>query len=156
MKVALFSVVFFLLSVGFSKPLEIKFAKKLVGVGQTQVLVEIADTEEKRQRGLMYRKVLASDSGMLFIFSEEEPRSFWMKNTFIPLEIGFFDRNGKLIDIQEMKPVKSEMEIPKSYASRSPAMFALEVNPGWFKKNNIRVGDLLDLNPDKRSWKIKK
>ncbi len=69
-----------------------------------------------------------------------------MKNTFIPLSIGFFDSQKTLVDIQDMEPVKSEMDQnPKSYLSQSPAQFALEVNQGWFAKNKIKIGDRFEI-----------
>lgn len=69
-----------------------------------------------------------------------------MKNTFIPLSIGFFNSKKVLVDIQDMEPAKSEMDQnPKSYLSRSPAQYALEVNQGWFQKNKIKLGDRFEL-----------
>ncbi|MCX7674439.1 MAG: DUF192 domain-containing protein, partial [Bdellovibrionaceae bacterium] len=84
-----------------------------------RVVVEIADNDDKRQHGLMFRRELPKDRGMLFIFPDEALRHFWMKNTFIPLSLGFFDKNRKLIEIADLPPVKSEMQrdIP-SYQSR--------------------------------------
>lgn len=119
----------------------IKFSQKNLIIQNKKISVEIADTSEKQEHGLMYRKKLKTNSGMLFIFQDEAPRSFWMKNTFIPLDIGFFDKNKTLIDIQTMQPVKSVMDsdIP-SYASAGPAQYALEVTEGWFEKNKIKKG----------------
>lgn len=78
---------------------------------------------------------------MLFVYDKQQVLSFWMKNTFIPLSIGFFDRNKKLVDIQDMEPMKSIMQEPQiSYQSKFPAKYALEMNKGWFKKNQIKLG----------------
>lgn len=120
---------------------EVQFSKKKIQVGPVSVTVEIADTPEKTSHGLMYRQKLEEGTGMLFVFPDEEPRSFWMKNTFVPLSIGFFDSKKKLIDIQDMEPVKSEMQsdLP-TYPSRGPAQYALEVPKGWFKKHKIKIG----------------
>lgn len=117
-------------------------------VGSKKIEIEVADTDETRTIGLMNRLSMPPDHGMLFIFEEEEKRNFWMKETFLPLSIGFFDKNCALVDIQEMKPVKSltDVEIPK-YESRFPAKFALEMNTGWFKKNKIKLKDQLSLSP---------
>ena len=78
---------------------------------------------------------------MLFIFNEELVREFWMKNTLINLDIGYFDKNKKLIDIQQMKAVTSVMQtdLPR-YPSKQPAMYALEMQQTWFKKNKFRYG----------------
>jgi uncharacterized membrane protein (UPF0127 family) len=119
--------------------------KRLVIGGQT-LLVEIADTEATRTKGLMFRKSLKDTEGMLFIFDQEEELSFWMKNTFIPLSIGYFNKSKKLIDIQDMAPVASEMQTDlPSYPSKEPAMYALEVPKGWFKKNKVHLGAVFRL-----------
>ncbi len=123
------------------------FSRKKIQVANKTIDVEIADTPTKRARGLMYRQSLKDGTGMLFVFDFEEPLSFWMKNTFIPLNIGYFDKNKTLIDIQEMKPVESEMvENPPSYPSAGPAQYALEVPPNWFAKNKIKIGAKLIFN----------
>lgn len=120
---------------------EVHFDKKKIQVGGVALNVEIADTSEKSARGLMFRKKLEDGDGMLFVFPQEEPHTFWMKNTFIPLSIGFFDRSKKLIDIQDMEPVRSEMQTDlKTYPSAGPAMYALEVPQGWFKKHKVNLG----------------
>lgn len=119
----------------------VKFDTRKLFLGKLKLTVEIADTDAKRERGLMYRDLLAENHGMLFIFEDEHTLNFWMKNTFIDLDIGFFDRNKKLVDIQTMKGVKSvmETEIP-SYPSLKPAQYALEMRNGWFEKNKIKLG----------------
>ena len=125
----------------------INFRKTEIQVGKSKVVVEIAETDSERSLGLMHRKSLAAGYGMLFIFETEKPLNFWMKNTFIPLSIGFFDKNKVLVDIQDMKPVVSstQTDIP-SYESKKPAQYALEVNKGWFKKNKVKIGDRLKIN----------
>lgn len=116
----------------------IEFKTARIQVGSKKIKVEIADDTEKRNHGLMFRKSLPKDEGMLFVFDRPEPLNFWMKNTVIPLSIGYFDSKKTLIDVQEMVPEASEMVVsPKIYASRGPAQYALEMNPGWFTKNKI-------------------
>lgn len=118
------------------------FGTKQIQVANTVLTVEIADTPEKTAQGLLYRKSMSDKSGMLFIFPESEVRHFWMKNTFIPLSIGFFDDQRVLLEVQDMEPVKSEMESrPPTYNSQKPAKYCLEVNRGWFQKHKIKVGD---------------
>lgn len=132
---------------GIEAKTEVQFLKKTIQVGKKNLQVEIADSPEKAARGLMFRTSLKENDGMLFIFQNEEIRHFWMKNTFIPLSIGFFDKNKKLVDIQEMQPVTSEMQknIP-TYTSKKPAQFVLEMPSGWFNKNKIRMGSKLKID----------
>ena len=127
-------------------PPKIVFTKKELKIGDKTLYVEIADTQEKRSQGLMYRKKLPSNAGMLFIFDKESIQNFWMKNTFIDLTIGFFDKSRVLIDMQDMDGVKSilQKDIPRA-SSKFPAKFALEVNKGWFKKNGIKLGQKFSL-----------
>ncbi len=117
------------------------FRKTRIALGGKTLLVEVADTNEKRERGLMNRTSLKENSGMIFIFSAESKLSFWMKNTSIPLDIGYFDQNKKLVDIQSMQP-SSPMEIqPRSYPSKRLAKYALEMPARWFEKNHVKIGD---------------
>lgn len=122
----------------------VNFKKSQIKLGLKKVTVEIADTDPKRSQGLMNRKLLAKNEGMLFVFPNSSYRSFWMKNTFIPLSIGYFDSQKKLVEIHEMEPVTSVMQvqIPR-YDSQKPAQYALEMNRGWFKKNKIKLGTRL-------------
>lgn len=117
---------------------EIKFEKKKMKIGIAILTVELADTPEKLSKGLMDRQKMGEDEGMLFVFPDEEVRHFWMKNTFIPLSIGFFSRDKKLLEIQDMDAVRSAVEIPKNYSSKKPATYALEVNRGWFSRHKVR------------------
>ncbi len=107
--------------------------------------VELARTATERQTGLMNRESLATDRGMLFIFPGEEPRSFWMKNTLIPLSIAFMDREGVILNIQDMEPLDLT-PVP----SEGPAMYALEVNRGLFHEWGVRPGYRVVLPPDAR------
>lgn len=122
------------------------FKKGKIKVGSQSLQVELAKTNEEHQQGLMFRKSLDDKQGMLFIFNNEEPRHFWMKNTFIDLDIGFFNKKMELIDIQQMTAVSSEMEtnLP-TYDSAEPAMYALEVPKGWFAKHGVKKGNKLVL-----------
>lgn len=123
-----------------------KFSTAKIRVGSKELVVEVAKTHEEASYGLMYRKHLKENEGMLFIFADEEPLSFWMKNTFVDLSIAFFDKQFVLIEIKDMKSVKSEMQVQfDSHTSVKPAQYALEMRLGWFKKNNIKVGDKLNI-----------
>jgi uncharacterized membrane protein (UPF0127 family) len=109
---------------------------------EVRVRVEIADDDFERARGLMYRTALAEDRGMLFVFDEEQQLSFWMRNTLIPLSIAFMDSKGRIVDIQDMKPLDDD---PPHYVSAEPARYALEVNQGFFEERGVKVGDRADL-----------
>ena len=112
-----------------------------IQIGHKIIQVEVADTAEKRTRGLMYRRSLPKDQGMLFVFPSLQPLSFWMKNTYIPLSIGFFNTKKELLEVQEMQPESVLLKKPrKTYRSRLPAKYALEMNKGWFSKNKIKPG----------------
>jgi uncharacterized membrane protein (UPF0127 family) len=112
------------------------------GGEEVEVRVEIADDTSEQRRGLMHRTALAEDRGMLFVYRDEEIRSFWMKNTLIPLSIAFIDSEGRIVDIQDMKPLDDD---PPNYVSAEPARYALEVNRGFFEERGIKAGDRADL-----------
>lgn len=119
------------------------FSKRQIVLGGKTLTVEISETPEQRQQGLMHRKVLEEDSGMLFIFDRPQQLSFWMKNTLIPLSIGFFDKDKKLLNVKQMHPPKSMLlqdHQLERYSSEGPAKYALEMNIGWFKSNKIKSG----------------
>jgi uncharacterized membrane protein (UPF0127 family) len=120
------------------------FATKEITVGGKKLSVAIADSNQKRLYGLMNRSSWGSWQGMLFIFDEEAPRVFWMKNTKLPLSIGFFNKNKVLLNIEDMNPPKSvfQKEVDRAF-SKNNAQYALEVPKGWFRKNNIKVGSQL-------------
>jgi uncharacterized membrane protein (UPF0127 family) len=124
------------------------FPKKKITLGNKTLTVEMATTPDQQERGLMFRESLGENEGMLFVFKNEETRFFWMKNTLIDLSIGYFNKNGNLIDIQEMKSGKGLADsVLPSYASAQPAKYALEMNKGWFDKNKIKLGTKLKINP---------
>jgi len=112
--------------------------------------VEIADETDERSLGLMNRQELAPNQGMLFIFNDERIRSFWMKNTYIPLDMIFINKNQEIVTIHEnVRPC--EEQSPKqntcsSYQSTEPAKYVLEINAGEAKKNNLQVGDALNIS----------
>ncbi|HMA66390.1 MAG TPA: DUF192 domain-containing protein [Desulfosalsimonadaceae bacterium] len=110
-----------------------------LAIGERVYAVELAATPEARKKGLMYRKELAEDSGMLFVYPEEDYRFFYMKNTFIPLSIAFINKDMKIIDIRRMKPLE---ETPIRSAGK--ARYALEVNRGFFQRRGVSVGDTLE------------
>lgn len=110
-----------------------------IQLGDKILDVEIADTVETRAKGLMFREELCEDCGMLFVYETPQVLSFWMKNTRIPLSIGFFDEKQILLQVLDMEVAKTE-PLP-FYKSHKKAQYALEVNRGWFEQNGIELGE---------------
>ena len=110
-------------------------------------LAEIADTPEKQAMGLMFRRQIKDDYGMLFIFSEEDTRSFWMKNTLIPLDIIYLNSSRQIVDMYCSVPPCCADPCP-SYISKFPARYVLEINGGLAKKLKIKIGDKIFLPVD--------
>lgn len=104
--------------------------------------VELALTEEEKSKGLMNRKSLDKNNGMLFIFDYERNQNFWMKNTYLPLSIAYIDKNGIIREIYNMKPLDTSVTYPSKY----PSLYALEVNQGWFAENKIIRGNKVIIN----------
>ena len=114
------------------------------GKNLIELNVEIADDNDKREKGLMFREKLDNNSGMLFVFENENYQIFWMKNTLIPLDIIFIDKSLKIVDIKYAVPCKED---PCAlYKSSKPAKYVLEVNGNFTTINDIRLGDKIILN----------
>ena len=108
-----------------------------------EVPVEVADSPEEREVGLMNRESLPEDAGMIFLFEEDHVGGFWMKNTLIPLSIAFADAEGTIVSILDMEPCEADpCEI---YDPNVPYRSALEVNQGAFEDWGVHVGDALSL-----------
>ncbi|MCJ7664252.1 MAG: DUF192 domain-containing protein [Desulfobacterales bacterium] len=107
--------------------------------GDHRVIVEVVTKPADQAQGLMYRRSLKQDSGMLFIFREEEPQSFWMKNTLIPLDMVFISRDLVIVDITTMQPCTAD-PCP-AYTSRQPARYVLEINAGYSRSHHIAIKD---------------
>lgn len=118
----------------------------LVKLNDTVFRVELAEDGNSQAMGLMYRQELPTDSGMLFIFNEELPRAFWMKNTLIPLDILYFDRHKKLVSQQlSVPPCKNTISTCPNYPSEKPAKYVLEINAGMSQKYGFKIGDELQI-----------
>jgi uncharacterized membrane protein (UPF0127 family) len=98
--------------------------------------VEVAVTEEEKRTGLMFRRTLGENSGMIFVYENEGRWAMWMKNTYVPLSVAFIDRNGRILNIEDMQPLTED-----THQAAGPAKYALEMNQGWFAKNGIGKGD---------------
>jgi len=108
----------------------------IIHINDIPIQVEISDDHDSRQQGLMKRPTLNPGCGMLFVFPDAADRSFWMKNTYIPLSIAFIGENDEILNIEDMHP----FDDGNTYSS-TPARCALEMNQGWFQKNGIHPGD---------------
>jgi len=104
------------------------------------IKAEIAQTQEERNNGLMFRKKLPDGEGMLFVFETDHVMSFWMKNTYIPLSIAFITHDGRIIDIKDMYPRDTS-----SVTSSRSARYALEAPQGWFSRSGVRTGDKVNI-----------
>jgi uncharacterized membrane protein (UPF0127 family) len=112
---------------------------KLVPLNQlANAQLEIALTSEQKQTGLMNRPTMAANAGMVFLFDPPSPACFWMKNTLIPLSIGFIDAQGVLVQIEDMQPQSLD-----KHCAKTPIKYAVEMNQGWFKKNSVTIGTTL-------------
>jgi uncharacterized membrane protein (UPF0127 family) len=106
--------------------------------GMYVIQAEVAATEAQRQQGLMFREKLASNSGMVFLFGQPARVCMWMKNTLVPLSVAFLDGHGKILNIEDMQP-----QTTNSHCAAGPAVYALEMNRGWFAQKNIKPGTVI-------------
>lgn len=112
------------------------------GEVSARVTVEIASTEKQRQQGLMLRQSMAEDAGMLFLFPTDTTVGFWMRNTYLPLDIAYIDSLGKVLEIRRAQPLDETPLTPKG-----PYRYTLEVNQGWFERHGFGAGATLSLPP---------
>ncbi|MDD5529384.1 MAG: DUF192 domain-containing protein [bacterium] len=108
-----------------------------IKMGNAGLQVEIVNTPSTMARGLMYRKKLPENKGMLFVFDGLDYHSFWMKNTYIPLSIAFITEGKKIVQIEDMAP----FDTINFHTSIIPVKYAIEVNQGWFRRHKVKVGD---------------
>ena len=109
--------------------------------------VEVADDDQERARGRMFRDTLAEGTGMLFIHDREEPQAYWMKNTRIALDILYFDAGLRLVSQQRGVPPCSAGDRCPPYPSRAPALYVLELNAGEARRLQLEDGTVLKLGP---------
>jgi uncharacterized membrane protein (UPF0127 family) len=121
-----------------TKTVEDRFA---IRVGARTVQMQVAVLAAETQKGLMFRKSMGADEGMVFVFDRPQQMSFWMRNTEIPLDIGYFDADGVLREVYPMYP-HDERPV---YSRSGRIQFCLEMNQGWFSRAGVRPGDRLDL-----------
>jgi len=106
--------------------------------GMHRIHAEVAADMSSRMTGLMHRKSMAQNDGMVFVFEESAPQCMWMKNTLIPLSVAFIDDAGVIINIADMKPQTED-----SHCATRPARYALEMNKGWFAQRGVKPGTKL-------------
>lgn len=113
-----------------------------MGLERTQLMagmhrldVQLAQTQEQRQIGLMWRKDMPQHEGMLFVFEQPSTQCFWMRNTLIPLTAAFLEDDGTIVNLADMKPLNDD-----SHCSTKPVRLVLEMNQGWFAKRQIKPG----------------
>jgi uncharacterized membrane protein (UPF0127 family) len=107
---------------------------------KAKIDIQIADNDFDRELGLMFRKHMDENQGMLFIFPQDTIQNFWMHNTYIPLDMIFINSNKVIVTIQRATKTLSD----QTYASTAPAQYVLEVNLDFSKKFNIQVGDRVE------------
>ncbi len=112
-----------------------------INVGGRKAVVEVADDSGEHRRGLMFRRFLREDHGMLFVYEEPAERSFFMKNTYVPLDLAYIRSDGTILEIHQMTPL-DESDVTSS----EPVPYALEMPRGWFEENGVGPGDHVELN----------
>lgn len=120
--------------------------------GQDVVLdCEVARTEKDKERGLMFRKALAKNRGMIFVYNKPEEMNFWMRNTVLPLSIAYVHEKLFIASIHDMKPLNLDV-----VSSDIPVLYAVEVNQGWFKSNSILSGNRMTIYKNPEDFKIQR
>jgi uncharacterized membrane protein (UPF0127 family) len=116
--------------------------KTKLTAGMHVLNVEVAQTPEEHQIGLMFRKTMPTNDGMIFIFEHPNQQCFWMKNTLIPLSVAFIADDGTIVNVDDMAP-----QTLNSHCSLKEVRFVLEMNDGWFAKRGIKAGSKLQGQP---------
>lgn len=103
--------------------------------GFYRIDAEVAADDANRMQGLMHRRSMSSNQGMLFVFPQARPHCMWMRNTYLPLSVAFLDQEGRILNIENMQPQTDD-----SHCATSAARYALEMNLGWFSSKGIKPG----------------
>ena len=123
-----------------------------LSIEDNDFFVQIAVTPEELSQGLMFRNNLDKNHGMLFAFNHPKRVSFWMKNVSIPLDIGYFDSNGRLVEIHSLYPYDENPVFSKSHTIQ----YALEMNQGWYQRNKIKTGSYMNLEKAFKNIQLRK
>jgi uncharacterized membrane protein (UPF0127 family) len=111
-------------------------------IGNRKFVIEVARSPAEQEKGLMKRDSMPDDHGMIFVFTRDEVRKFWMKNTRFPLDIVFLDGKGKVVSIHQMQAY----DINET-SSDVPARYAVELNKGMASDSGVKIGDMIDIPP---------
>lgn len=121
---------------------QLNLQRTTLGAGMHQITAQMALTAEQRQTGLMFRKEMPQQEGMLFVFEQVAQQCFWMRNTLLPLTAAFIADDGTIVNLADMKPQTTD-----SHCSAQPVRYVLEMNQGWFAKKGIKAGSRLSGPP---------
>jgi uncharacterized protein len=113
-----------------------------LNAGMHIIQAEVARTSDQRSIGLMFRKTMGPNEGMLFVFEDASEQCFWMKNTLLPLSIAFIADDGSVVNLDDMKPQTLD-----GHCSKKPVRYVLEMNDGWFAKRGIKAGSKIGGGP---------
>lgn len=103
--------------------------------GFYRIEAEVAADQANRMQGLMHRKSMPANQGMLFVFARADRHCMWMRNTYLPLSVAFLDEEGRILNIEDMAP-----QTESNHCAAAPARFALEMNRGWFSSKGLKAG----------------
>ncbi|MRD73685.1 DUF192 domain-containing protein [Rhodocyclus tenuis] len=123
------------LAFGLASAQAAEFPQIELSAGIHRIEAEVASDQATRMQGLMYRRTLATQQGMLFVFPQRARHCMWMRNTLLPLSVAFLDEEGRIINIEDMQP-----QTENNHCAAQPARFALEMNLGWFASRSLGPG----------------
>ncbi len=121
---------------------QLQLPRVTLTAGMHLIQAQVASTQEQRATGLMHRKEMPANEGMLFVFEQRAGQCFWMKNTLLPLTAAFVADDGTIVNLADMKPQTLD-----SHCSAEPVRYVLEMNQGWFAKRGIQAGAKLSGSP---------
>lgn len=121
---------------------QMQLPRTKLSAGMHLLDVQVAQTPQARQIGLMFRKDMPQHEGMLFVFEQPAPQCFWMRNTLIPLTAAFLADDGTIVNLADMRPLSDDL-----HCSTQPVRYVLEMNQGWFARRNIQAGYKLGGGP---------
>jgi uncharacterized membrane protein (UPF0127 family) len=121
---------------------QLELPRTPLSAGMHLIQAQVAATPDQRSIGLMFRREMSPNEGMLFVFEQPSPQCFWMKNTLLPLTAAFVADDGTIVNLADMKPQTTD-----SHCSAKPVRFVLEMHQGWFDKRGIKAGSRLTGQP---------
>jgi uncharacterized protein len=120
-------------------PASAQMPRMELNAGFYRIEAEVAATQPDRMQGLMQRRSMPANQGMLFVFPQADRHCMWMRNTLLPLSVAFLDEQGRILNIEDMKP-----QTDTSHCAAAPARFALEMNVGWFAGKGLEAGQRIN------------